>query len=782
MPDSTIVSMKRHLYALAAVVVVSLAGMLGFTLHSDTQNAIAQEKQRLRTLATIIAANTTHLLEQNREAMERIARRPAIRAMDPARCDPILADFRELFPQFANLATVDPTGLAPCSGVPQPGGKPVSLARAEWFKRGIEQRKFLAGNPFLGPITGKMVSVLVQPVWGDNREFLGLLGLPLDLERFDPRIPAWTLPEGTRFGITGNNGYLIWRNVDPEGLIGKYIGDQPGPRRAMEIKDGEYESVGTDGVVRYYSVAQIPAADWYAYVGVTSSSIMATAFRSALGNSMLGLAGLALVGILLLFLIRRIEQTERNLLAAKEAAEASNRAKSVFLANMSHELRTPLNAILGFADLLERDTAVPEHQRGNVETINRSGRHLLSLINDILEISRIEAGRLVLSPQACDLPELLSTQVEAMELRARNEGLTLTMALSPDLPRFVMTDVGKLRQIVLNLLSNAIKYTPHGQVAIEAAAKPGPARPQLVVVVRDTGIGIAAEDMERIFHPFYQTAPGLQVAEGTGLGLTIARQYAELMGGTLTVASVPGRGSAFTLTLPLEVATDMQPVSAPHRRVTGLAPGQPVRRVLIAEDKPDNQRLLSQLMAAAGFEVKVAGNGKEAVELFQTWRPDFIWMDMRMPVMSGYEATRHIRSLPEGPGVPIVALTASAFEEDRAAILAAGCDDMVRKPLAADQLFEILGQRLGAKFLYDDGAPAYSARADNAPAADLAALPAETRQRLRLAAVALDTEVVQQIADELAPEYPGAAQWIRRCASEYRYDELTRTDDSPPAP
>ena len=777
MPATTIASIKRYLYGLAAVVVASLAGMLAYTLHADTQNAVAQERVRLRTLATIIAANTTQLLEQNRDAMERIAQRPLIRAMDANNCDPILADFHALFPQFANLATVDPTGRAPCSGVPQPGGKPVSVAKAEWFKRGIEEQRFLAGNTFRGPITGKLVSVLVQPVRDDAGKFLGLLGLPLDIERFDPHVPTDTLPQGSRFGIVSSSGFLIWRNVDPEGLIGKYVGDQEGPRRGIELGNGEYESTGTDGIARYYAIVPIPGADWFAYAGVTASSVSATALRSALGNALVGLAGLALAGILLFILIRHIERTEADLMEAKEAAEAASRAKSVFLANMSHELRTPLNAILGFAELLERDKDLPEHERRNVQTINRSGRHLLTLINDILEISRIEAGRLSLSPQACDLPELIATLVESMELRARNDGLALRLEMAPELPHYVMVDIGKLRQIILNLLSNAIKYTPHGEVVVTAGATAADAGVQLVFTVRDTGVGIAAADLEKIFRPFFQTDRGVQVGEGTGLGLTIARQYAELLGGTLTAKSVVERGSAFTLTLPLQpAAAESAPTAAARPRVVGQAPGQPAKRILIAEDKPDNYRLLSQLMTSVGFAVEVAENGHAAVERFAHWHPDFIWMDMRMPVMDGYAATRQIRALPGGAELPIVALTASAFEEDRAAILAAGCSDMVRKPLQVDRIFEVLAARLGVEFVYDD---TVAAAPPELPAADLAALPAPLRRRLHEAALALDAAAVEAIADEAAADYPDMAATIRRLAAEYRYQDLLAPGDEP---
>jgi hypothetical protein len=249
---------KNYLYALAALVVVSLLGMLGFTLYSDFNNAHDQERARLRTLSTLIANNTTVLLERNRERMIGINKRAEVQAMDPTQCGSLFTDLRTMFPEFANLATVDLNGSAPCSGVPQPGGKSVSVAKTEWFKRALAEKRFVVGKPFIGPITGKLVSVLVEPVWGADKALRGFLGLPLDLERFNPRIPSGSLPEGTRFGILSSDGILIWRNTDPEHLIGKYVGDQESPKRALQIRDGEAETFGTDGVARHYAYVPFP--------------------------------------------------------------------------------------------------------------------------------------------------------------------------------------------------------------------------------------------------------------------------------------------------------------------------------------------------------------------------------------------------------------------------------------------------------------------------------------------------------------------------------------------
>lgn len=774
MSVNTIISIRQYLYALAGVVALALVGMLGFSLYFDYHNAVSQEQVRIATLTRLIADNASQTLERERDRLVRLAKRPAIRSMDQGHCDPILADFRDLFPDFANLATIDLTGLAPCSGVPQPGGKPVSVAKTEWFKRAMAEKRFVVGNPFIGPITGKRVSVLVEPVWSDSQELLGFLGLPLDMERFDLHIPNESLLKDTRFGLLAADGTLVWRNVDPENLIGKNIGAYGGPRQALLVKDGQFENVGTDGLSRYNAVVSIPQANWVAFMTVPRQEITDKVLRSARKNAIIGLVSLLMIGILLAFILRRIDRTEHELLHARDAAEGANRAKSVFLANMSHELRTPLNAILGFAELMERDSSVPETQRRNLNTINRSGRHLLSLINDILEISKIEAGRMTAQLQVCDLHETVETVIEAMALRARNDGLDLELKKSPDLPNFVVTDVGKLRQILINLLSNAIKYTPHGRIELLASAATEGERLMLVFVVSDTGVGVAFDELERIFQPFYQTEQGIRVGEGTGLGLSIARQYAKLLGGDLTATSIVGKGSVFTLHLPATRADGLSLVPT-RRRVLGLAAGQSPRKILIVEDKADNQRLLSQLMTAVGFEVEVAANGFDAIELFQHWHPDFIWMDMRMPMMDGYEATRRIRALPDGASVPIVALTASAFEEDRSAILAAGCNDMVRKPLEADHLFEILGRRLAVDFVFADEVVAQPASAGQ-QVVDLDVLSPPVRQRLHDAAAALDIEAVRLIADDIMPEHPALAQFIRDEVAQYRFEAFLIPD------
>ena len=762
-------SMKSYLYGLAVIMAMSLAGMMGLTLYSDFHNSLSQERARLATLSKLIANNTSVLLERNRERMIGIGKRPEVLAMDRARCGNLFADLGVMFPEFANLATVDLDGLAPCSAVPQPGGKPVSVAKTEWFRRALAQKRFIVGKPFLGPITGKMVAVLVEPVWSTDQEFRGFVGLPLDLERFNPRVPEGSLPEGARFGFISSDGILIWRNVDEEKLIGKYVGDQTGPKLSLQIRDGEAETIGTDGISRYYAFAPVPEADWVVFAGIPSRLIVHKVLWTALRNAVIAVAALSVIGVLLWFLLRRIDIAEHDLLRTRDAAEAANRAKSVFLANMSHELRTPLNAILGFAELMARDESVPEGQRHNLETIARSGHHLLTLINDILEISKIEAGRLTLQPAPCDLTELVETVVEAMELRARQAGLAVRLHMTAAVPHYIRTDAGKLRQILINLLANAVKFTAHGSVDLDVAVPAdGGDKPLLVFVVRDTGVGIAANELESIFRPFYQTEQGARASEGTGLGLTIARQYAQLLGGELTATSELGTGSVFTLRLPVAVV-ESAAQAPPLHRVLGVADGQPRWRVLIVEDRPDNQRLLEQLMQRVGFETHIANNGEEALAAFASWHPEFIWMDMRMPVMDGYQATRRIRALPGGHLVKIAALTASAFREDRESILAAGCDEVLAKPLEEEKLFDVMERLLGVRFRY---AAADTAGEDVAFVLDLTQLPADLCHELAQAARQLDVEATEIAIDRIRGIDSALAEALTALLRSYRFDRI----------
>ncbi|WP_206753920.1 GAF domain-containing protein [Microcoleus sp. FACHB-1515] len=390
---------------------------------------------------------------------------------------------------------------------------------------------------------------------------------------------------------------------------------------------------------------------------------------------------------------------------AKEAADFANRAKSEFLANMSHELRTPLNAILGFTQLMQQDSSLSaEHQR-SVKIVSQSGEHLLGLINDVLEMSKIEAGQVTLNKTDCDLHKLLHSLEDMLQLKARSKGLHLQFDWDATTPQLVKTDENKLRQVLINLLGNAVKFTQEGSVTLRLKVETSDSAFCLLSFeVEDTGVGIAADELGDLFEAFKQTRSGQQSQEGTGLGLRISQRFVQLMGGKISVRSEFGKGSCFAFQIPVEPpeAASLKATTNAFRTApfVEFAPRSIEHRILIVEDHPANRLLLNALLEDWGFEIQEAEDGQAAIELWQQWQPHLILMDMHMPIVNGYEATRKIRALEQQckgnqSSTKIIALTASAFAEQRQESIAAGCDDFISKPFQQEELLKALFQHLG---------------------------------------------------------------------------------------
>ena len=461
------------------------------------------------------------------------------------------------------------------------------------------------------------------------------------------------------------------------------------------------------------------------------------------------------------------------LASALAKAEAANRAKSVFLSNMSHELRTPLNSVIGFSHLLTTSKGVTGDMRHKLGMINRSGHHLLTLINDILVLSKIESGRTDLIVEAVELRTVLEEALEMVQLRADQAGIALVLAAGT-LPHVVRTDAAKLRQVLLNLLSNAVKFVQAGSVRLEVnSSELGGERVALAFAVVDTGPGIPPADLERIFQPFVQAdTPATQA--GTGLGLTISREFVRLMGGTLSVESTLGEGSAFRFTLDVERDTAMLSDIGPASHVVGLPPSERGHSILIADDNPDGRELLRDLLTPLGFVVHEAHDGVEAEEKVAAIRPDLVFMDWRMPRLDGLAATRRIRARRDISQPKIVILTASAFEEERRQAETSGADDFLRKPVEHTRLFEVLAKQLGLHFQLaanEEDTPGWAAR-QPLQADDLAPLDLQVLADLKRAVAEMHTVRIGAAIVAIGAQYPQVGLRLQAMIERAQYQQL----------
>lgn len=449
---------------------------------------------------------------------------------------------------------------------------------------------------------------------------------------------------------------------------------------------------------------------------------------------------------------------------ARDAAEAANRSKSIFLANMSHELRTPLNAVIGFSRLMAADPGLPPARQDNLRIISHSGEHLLTLINDVLELSKIESGKMEMRPEEVDLPELLGQVVEMMSLRADEGGLVLRLETSA-LPGLVLLDPGMLRQVLLNLLSNAVKFTPAGEVVIRVVAQPlADERVSLEFAVRDSGIGISVDDQARIFSSFEQVGSAHQ--GGTGLGLTISRRYVQLLGGELAVSSAPGEGAEFSFAIPVSVL--IAPAGAGKPRPVRLAPLPAPRRVLLVDDSSDSRRLLAALLEPLGFIVAEAGQLAQARSVLSTQSADVVILDWYLPDGEGLALLREIKAA-SGPAV--IMLTAHALAETRNAALAAGADGFLSKPLAEGELYGLLARILDLPTLEVPRRPGGFEEIGLSPD-DAALLTASERQALEAAAIALSPAEIDQAIHAIAARLPELAARLAAIARRRDYELL----------
>ncbi len=1009
-------SIRTHLLSLVLAISVPLAAILAWGIYSDMQQAVSHTKMTLRTFASMMVSNTGGRIAAGRQTLERLAARPLVKKVDASNCDPALRDMHTLNPGYSNIVYTDLTGLAVCSAVDQPGGQAVNVGKTPWFRQFLAEKRFVVGQPHYGPITGKWVSVLSAPILNDQQQLAGAIHLPLELKNYDPQIPAQYLPEDSRYGFFTDDGILVWRNLDPERVIGTRP-DAEAARRIVQVRDGEFESVGVDGVKRFFSVVPMPEVGWVAFVGVPADAIFASARQRAMNATIV--AVLAIVALLLaaVLIARRItrpvaaleqaaravhegdmavratvfgpreiaavaaefngmlvslqnnqdqlraflenssviawlkdangrhifvsdnflkrfslakegiigrtghdiwpaqiadelrrndltllerggtievletvanpdgslswwlsnkftyqspdgqqlvgglavdvsarrrvedalrdseekmrnifenvpvgifistrqgkfvyvnpalplmlgydsrddlvaavnkrsiaevlyaepgdrqrmidemdasahhwhitenrfrkhdgtiidtilsfgehadpvsgealfygivaditerkrvelairqanleleervrqrtadlEVSNRSLMQARDAANAANKAKSLFLANMSHEIRTPMNGILGMISLLRRAGVSPQ-QAERIDSMDGAARHLLSIINDILDLSRIEADKLVLEETPVAIESLLANVVSMLSERAASKGLTLTIDCAGVTER-LLGDATRLQQAVLNYATNAVKFTENGHITVRARTQDASADSVLVrFEVSDTGVGIDEATLARLFNTFEQADNSItRKYGGTGLGLAITRRLALLMGGDTGASSTPGVGSTFWFSARLkkDISPAAHPDEVPSDAESAIRQHYAGARILVVDDVSTNREVARMLLEDIGLRVDTADDGEQAVRLATHTTYAVILMDMQMPLLDGLEATRLIRLLPGDRRVPIIAMTANAFVEDRIRCEEAGMDDVLIKPFVPEALFSTLLKALQA--------------------------------------------------------------------------------------
>ena len=735
-----------------------------------------------------------HWLVARKTEVKTLANTPTLRSMDWQQVKPFLKPELSRLDEFYFFSMIRPDGSYYSTVVGEVKGQ--NLRDRKHVQRSLLGQTDVSDPVRSRTLGGQNIVAVTAPVWQDANSMeqspVGVLAGLIDVDHLVEVVENLSYGEGSYAFALNSEGLAI---SHPDPSLMSTINDE-NPERLTHASQGQLAAIarrmvdGQTGIYKieyqgksvYVAFLPLAEADWSLALVIPCQNIESQLWLLDLMAVLV--ASIALATVALLLRVQQIEQ--RNLKESKALADSANQAKSKFLSNMSHELRTPLNAILGFGQLMQQDTSLGQGHRDSLNVIHRSGEHLLVLINDVLAMSKIEAGHVSLNVTEFSLYNFLDALRDMLRLKAEEKGLDLIFERSPEVPACIKADEGKLRQILLNLLNNALKFTEQGAVklrveSVDEQSEPGMRESlRLRFSVIDSGTGITQEELKDLFVPFVQTEAGRRSQMGTGLGLPISRTFAQMMDGDIQVRSQVGEGSEFHCEIRANRIDDVRIESQRFHQVTGLMPGQPSYRMLVAEDNLYSRQLLVQLLESKGFEVEAVSSGEKALARWKTWQPHMLWMDLRMPGMGGLDTAAAIKAEAAGSDdwvAPVmVAVTANAFDSDRDRAFEAGYDDFVVKPYAHGLIFEKIATYLDVAFRYEaanglDGATLHSEKLV-LTSADLEVMPLAWQADLKQAALHLNGERIEQLVHQIPVHHAELKVGLDVMAQEFRYDIL----------
>ncbi len=735
-----------------------------------------------------------HWLIARKTEVQTLANTPTLRSMDWLQVEPFLKPELSRLSDFYFFSMIRPEGSYYSTVVGEAKGK--NLRDRKHVQRSLAGHTYVSDPVLSRTLGGQTIVAVTTPIYEDATSLeqlpVGVLAGLIDIDHLVEVVENLSYGEGSYAFALNSEGLAISHpdttlmstinDEDPERLTHDSQGELAAIARKMVNRDRDIQLIQYQGKSVYVAFLPLVEAEWSIALVIPRQNIDSQLWLLDLLAVLVGSIALATLGLLL-----RVQQIEqRNLRESKALADSANQAKSQFLSNMSHELRTPLNAILGFGQLMQDDRSIAEGHRNSLKVIHRSGEHLLLLINDVLAMSKIEAGHVSLNTNVFSLCNFLDDLRDMLRLKAEEKGLDLVFERSPGLPTQIQADEGKLRQILLNLLNNAIKFTEQGSVKllVEPVNEQSEHQAKDSLLLRfsviDSGAGIAQEELKELFVAFAQTETGRRSQMGTGLGLPISRTFAQMMDGDIQVCSEVGQGSEFHCEIRVQRLDGFQVECQKFNHVLGLAPGQPRYRMLVAEDNLYSRQLLVQLLESKGFEVEAVATGEKALARWKTWQPQMLWMDLRMPGMGGLETAAAIKieatSSDEYIAPIMVAVTANAFDSDRTRAFEAGYDDFVAKPYAHCMIFEKIATHLDVEFSYEEG---QSLDADSShcepftiSAADLEIMPLAWQDALRQASLHLNGELIEHLVEEIPAHHAELKAALDNVVRDFRYDIL----------